>query len=112
VGDPFLISRRIRLSRIAPAIWPAFALVACTKTPDPPGQCNLVQVNVDWEQFHPIAQQVNFDSLRSLVAKAEEGGARAHRLQEYVFAANRLDPPARQAALASVAEVLERVRKQ
>ena len=111
--QPTSILSRSRHARTLPAFGlAAFALLACARTPDPPGKCSLIQVDADWSQFHPIPLQVDLDSLRSLVARTEEDGARAHRLQEYVFAANRLDPRARQAALASVAKVLEQGRGQ
>ena len=87
------------------------ALGACAKTPPPPAECPLIQVSVDWENFHPIPLQVDFDSLGVLIGRAEDEGARAHLLQEYVLAANRLEPAARKAALASVTKVLERAGK-
>jgi hypothetical protein len=102
------LERQTRHRRSGPAFGLAtLALVACAKTPDPPGECNLIQVTVDWAQFHPIPRQINLDSLRSLVAGTEDDGTRAHLVQEYVFAANRLDRRTRQAALASVAKVLK-----
>jgi ABC-type nitrate/sulfonate/bicarbonate transport system substrate-binding protein len=87
-------------------------LGACAKTPPPPAECPLIQVSVDWENFHPIPLQIDLDSLGSLIARTKEDGARAHMAQEFVFAANRLDLPARRAALASVAKALERAGKQ
>ena len=84
------------------------ALGACARTPDPPAQCNLVQVSVDWEQFHPLSQQTDLDSLRSLIGRTGDDDSRAHLVQEYVFVANRLGPTARREALGSVAKVLGR----
>ncbi|MGH7580664.1 MAG: hypothetical protein ACREM9_10865 [Gemmatimonadales bacterium] len=111
--QPQSITRRTRHRRSRPALGlAALVLTACAKTPDPPGTCSIVGVELDWSQFHAIPLQSNFDSLRSLVAGAKEDGARAHLVQEYVFAANRLDPPARRAALASVSKVLEQSRRQ
>ena len=107
------ISRRARHRRRSPAFGLAtLALLGCARTPDPPTECPLVEVTVDWARFHPIPLHIDLDSLRSLVAETEDDGPRAHLVQEYVFAANRLERPARQAALASLSRVLERRRRQ
>jgi hypothetical protein len=106
--QPQSCPRRTRHRRSRLALWlVAVVLLSCAKTPDPPGACSPVGIELNWSQIHAIPLQANFDSLRSLVAGAEDDGARAHLVQEY---ANRLDPSARRAALASVAKVLEQAR--
>lgn len=83
------------------------ALGACTRTPAPPAACGPIEVAADLASSLPLARQTNLDSLGGLIGRTGDDGARAHLVQEYVFAANRLAPPARRAALASVAAMLE-----
>jgi hypothetical protein len=64
-------------------------------------------LSADWERFFPLSLRTNLDSLGSLIGRTGDEHTRAHLVQEYVLAANRLDPPARRAALASVTKVLQ-----
>jgi|GEM_PF-4830552 len=85
------------------------ALVACRKTPDPPGQCPLVldlpDIGLRGRNLPRLTLRQDLDALREqIVAGRDE--RRDHLVQEYLLAANQLPEDKRAAALASIRDAL------
>lgn len=85
------------------------AMAACSRTPDPPGQCPVIQdlpdIGLLGRNLPRLVLRDDLDTLRAqIVATRDE--RQEHLVQEYLAAANRLPADRRDAALASIRKAL------